>query len=207
MLHRCLRAYNVSMTCVQFNPAAARRLAALIIILGSLTALPQTAAAQTMPVLRDNALIEAARAGHTEVLTTAQQNGAQLDRRGVNGQNALQVAAEWGRTDAVRLLLQWGAKPDLRGKNGHTALTQAVFYGRAEIVALLLAAGADVDRSGPDYETPLIMATRLGHAALVDALLAAGARVDETDATGRTAFDWARIQRDRDLTARLQAAQ
>lgn len=173
-------------------------------ILAQLVVLP--VAAQQLPMLRDTALIEAARIGDIASLRAAHANGQSVRAMGRNGQTALHVASQWGQPEAVAALLQMGAPPDKRAGDGHTALSYAVSFGHTTIVEQLLKAGADVDRPGPNYEPPLVMAARLGRADISAKILAANPMLDETDSTGRTAMDWARNARHPKIVAQLQAA-
>lgn len=166
--------------------------------------------AQQMPVMRDNALIEAARRGDLQAVQAALAAGQSGRQLGRNGQTALHVASQWGQSAVVGALLEMPAISagviEKRAKDGHTALSYAVVQGHEKIVTQLLSAGADADRPGPNYEPPLIMATRLNHGKIIAALLTAKADIEATDATGRTAFDWARDTRQVRLIRQLQAA-
>ena len=62
------------------------------------------------------------------------------------------------------------------------------------LVSELIKFGANPDRSGPNKETPLIIASRFGNFEAVKALLEGGAYPDDTDLTGRTALQWAKIK-------------
>ena len=162
--------------------------------------------AQQIPVLVDNALIEAARRGDIANAENAIAAGFAINRQGVNGRNALQVAAEWGRLDMVEFLWGKGARLGLRSRDRHTPLSLAVQNNHPQVVAYLLKIGADPDAYGSINEVPLIAATRAGRVRIVKLLLAAGARSAETDMTGRTAADWARQLRHRDILVLFEDA-
>ena len=182
-----------------------RAVAALVVWLGVLSVVPQDGWAQKVPVMRDNAMVEAARRGDVATLQTAYANGMKADRQGINGLSPLHVAAQFGRSEAVAALLAMTKKVDHRDRDRQTALGHSVLNGHGDVVALLLAAGADPDRSGPNYEPPLVVAARRGDMAIVTALLDAGADVTLGDNTGRTALEWARAMRHEKIMAALEA--
>ena len=62
------------------------------------------------------------------------------------------------------------------------------------LISELIKIGANPDRSGPNNETPIIIASRFGNFEAVKALLEGGAYPDDTDLTGRTALQWAKIK-------------
>ena len=160
--------------------------------------------AQPVPVMRDNAMVEAARRGDVDALKTAFANGSKADRRGINGLSPLHVAAQFGRTEAVAALLGMTAKVDHRDRDRQTALGHSVVNDHADIAVLLLTAGADPDRSGANYEPPLVVAARRGNLDIVTALLQAGADRTLGDNTGRTALEWARVMRHMPIIAALE---
>ena len=63
----------------------------------------------------------------------------------------------------------------------------------------MLEKGADPNRTTANSEIVLIIAARQGFTELVELLLEYGADEYETDQTGRTAMDWARDKRFRDI--------
>ena len=180
-------------------------LAAFVLWLGVFSLMSQNGRAQPVPVMRDNAMVEAARRGDVATLQTAYANGMKADRQGINGLSPLHVAAQFGRSEAVAALLAMTKKVDHRDRDRQTALGHSVLNGHGDVVALLLAAGADPDRSGPNYEPPLVVAARRGDMAIVTALLDAGADVTLGDNTGRTALEWARAMRHEKIMAALEA--
>jgi len=164
------------------------------------------ARAQDLPVVPDILLIEAARIGDIERITSLLQAGEKVDRLGNLRKSALHIAVEWNQKSAVTALVENGANLDRRTPDRNTPLTLAILRDRRDILAYLLEAGADANRTGHNYETPLLLATRLGYRATAALLIEAGADVTETDSTGRSALDWARDLRHQDLIALLEAA-
>lgn len=147
--------------------------------------------AQNRPVIEDNALIEAARAGDIETINIALLSGHNINQYGNAGKTALHVAAEWGHARALRHLLDQGARIDRRARDRQTALTYAVTRGHAEVALVLLQAGANPDRAGRNHDMPLVLAARTNQPRIVAALVKAGADVLITDNTGRTPRQWA----------------
>jgi len=94
------------------------------------------------------ALDGAADNGHTEIVRTLLEAGANPNGPWPEGGTPLMAAAGWGYTDIVKLLLQHGAKVNTktRGRREaggqHNALTAAMHGGHTEIVELLKKAAA-----------------------------------------------------------------
>ena len=93
------------------------------------------------------------------------------------------------------LLIEKGARVNIKDQNNRTALTLAVLKDDANLIKSLINYGADPDKLGPNRQTPLIIASREGKFNSVKALIDGGAYLDDTDLTGRTALDWAKIKR------------
>lgn len=143
----------------------------------------------------DLALMKAARKGHTEVVKTLLENGANINAQDEDGETALIVAAQNGHTETVKILLENGADvniiatyasyyrnlstADLRAKDydGNTALAKAAHRGAVEIVKMLLDAGAKVNIKD-EFGTPLTQAAENDHIEIVKILLENGATVD-----------------------------
>ena len=104
---------------------------------------------------------------------------------GITGQDGAYLA---------RFLLQKGARVDQRDDDKRTALSIASRKNNFNLVSELIKFGANPNRSGPNKETPLIIASRFGNFESVKALLEGGAYPDDTDLTGRTALQWAKIK-------------
>ena len=107
---------------------------------------------------------------------------------------ALLLAVDRGRSDMVGFLLEKGARVNQRDDDKRTALSIASRKNNFNLVSELIKFGANPDRSGPNKETPLIIASRFGNFEAVKALLEGGAYPDDTDLTGRTALQWAKIK-------------
>jgi len=76
--------------------------------------------------LPDPLLLEAAK-GHTSVVKTMLDRGADIEVKDHNGRTALMLAAQHGRLETLRLLLARGAKTEARDREGNTAFMLAMF--------------------------------------------------------------------------------
>ncbi|KAH7364354.1 ankyrin repeat protein, partial [Rhexocercosporidium sp. MPI-PUGE-AT-0058] len=72
------------------------------------------------------------------------EKGADLNKRGHNGQPALHIAVESGLEGMVKLLLE-GKKCNVKDSLGRTALFSAVKVGNDAVTKLLLDSGVDVN--------------------------------------------------------------
>lgn len=148
---------------------------------------------------RKTALYLACEAGNTEMvdLLVNERNA------NVNVTNLYQKTALHATVDAkdrldkrlliAETLLTSGANPNTSDTHKHTPLCSACSLGHAELVKSLLEHGADPNLPGHQGETPLIAATRRNHTDVVLALRLKGADPNKTDATRRSALDYARL--------------
>ncbi len=96
------------------------------------------------------ALHMAAYLGHTAIVKTLIEAGADVDFRAnvgihAKGKTPLYLAAENGATLAVIELLKAGAAVDIATDEGKTPLLIAAAWGKYDCVSLLIYAGADFD--------------------------------------------------------------
>jgi ankyrin repeat protein len=97
-------------------------------------------------------LLDAARDGHTELVTQGIRFGLPVDLSTDTGDTLLILAAYHDRPETVTELLRLGADPRVANDQGQTALTAAVFRHSAATVEALLAHGAGP--APPDYPWP-----------------------------------------------------
>ncbi len=161
-------------------------------------------------VKKDGELLFYARAGMTEKVLEALENGARIDADCGDRlcPTALHAAAYGGHAETVEVLLKAGAQPDLRNAEGSTPLYCAVFNvattrhpdPRRQMRAMeqLLRHGADPELGTIDDFHPLHCAALIGETGMVELLLDYGADINATDSDGNTALHHAmsRIQLD-----------
>ncbi|MCB1774679.1 MAG: ankyrin repeat domain-containing protein [Gammaproteobacteria bacterium] len=175
----------------------------LLLTLSTLLLLSCQPATQLAPVSPD--VHRLAEQGATVPLIEAITASGDVDRRDICYRTPLMFAAQSGRVDTVRELLAAGARVDLHEKGYYTALMLAAGNGHSGIVRLLAEAGAGVDEVEITHGwTALIWAAKRGHEATVAELLALGARRDMRDGQGRTALDWALLERHPQIVAMLR---
>uniref|UniRef100_A0A5S6QY69 ANK_REP_REGION domain-containing protein n=1 Tax=Trichuris muris TaxID=70415 RepID=A0A5S6QY69_TRIMR len=123
-------------------------------------------------------LMEAASAGHTDIVRCLIEHGADVNAHSSVGNTPLIYACAAGHEEAVRVLLDGGADVDLCNDNGQSPLMEAAAAGHLGIAKLLVEHGARVNFVCTDLkvglETPLTLACYKGHTEMVDFLLKAG---------------------------------
>jgi ankyrin repeat protein len=126
-------------------------------------------------------------------------------RDSTSGETALHVVT--ARRDATWLsfLLSKGADPNIRNGKGETPLVLASNLAFTEGVELLIANGAKVDEPNATGETPLISAVHRRDLALMRILLKAGANPERADSSGRSARDYAKLDRSGASTSEIDS--
>jgi len=122
-----------------------------------------------------------------------------LSRDVATGKGALHIVTE--RRDIVwlRYLVGKGADVNMRDDKGVTPIQLASGLGWLEGVAFLVERRADLDQSNDTGETPLISAVHRRDTAMMRVLLKGGADPDRADNSGRSARDYARLDKDSQL--------
>lgn len=145
----------------------------------------------------DEALFWSANCGHTRIVESLLNAGADPEYRGVDRQTALLAAAAGGHLDCVKQLVGASGQcdPNIKSKTGRTALSLAAGNGHEGIVKYLLsneAASAAVDDGDYSSVTPFIWASGGGHLAILSVLARNRyVNVNSQDKNGRTALSWA----------------
>ncbi|MDY7028466.1 MAG: ankyrin repeat domain-containing protein [Spirochaetota bacterium] len=114
-----------------------------------------------------------------EITEAVLADGADINKKDIDGNTPLAKAAFWGNADAVDRLLRLGADPDEANQDGQTPLWIAAARGQREALCRLLEAGADPETEGllAPYggTTPLTAALTGGYTAAASILLQFGA--------------------------------
>ena len=143
---------------------------------------------------KEGLVVSAVKSGTMEDLIYSIQVGSSPSELDFDEVPALLLAVDRGRHDMTLFLLNKGARVDQRDGKKRTALSIAARKNNISIINELINFGAKLDRYGANKETPLIIASRFGNYEAVSALLEGGAYPDDTDLTGRTALQWAKIK-------------
>ena len=142
-------------------------------------------------------------------------SGVPIDTPCSGERTPLFLACAMKQPATVRLLLARGASVAVTDRGGATLLHAAVGFGctqegrrvaddSEEVVRLLLERHVAVDAQDVAGDTALIAAARDGLASIVGRLLAAGARTEYRDESGRSALDWAEINKYSDIAELLR---
>merc|ERR1712060_520742 len=120
-----------------------------------------------------------------------------IDCRNRDGWTPLMLSSARGHLPATQKLISAGADYTLTETDlGYTALHLAAWNNRPEIVTYLCGeVGCPVDPEGENWRTPLMLAANWGAVKSLKALLAFGAEPSRADIRGKTAIDWTRDQK------------
>ncbi|KAI1283408.1 ankyrin repeat-containing domain protein [Xylaria sp. FL0933] len=143
---------------------------------------------------KDQALFWGAEAGHSRIIATLLEAGANPDYHAVKEQTALTTSAANGHMECVAQLLDSGrCDLNVRGKEGRTALSFAAGNGHNDVVKYLLSRDVcKAEEGDKERGTPLMWAVRGGHSLIVSMLAEhPGVDINRRDQNGRTAVSWA----------------
>jgi len=121
-------------------------------------------------------LMEAASAGHTDIVRLLIAHGADVNAQSSSGNTPLMYACAGGHEEVVRVLLEAGANVEDHNENGHTPLMEAASAGHCGVAKILLEFGAGINTHSNEFkESALTLACYKGHLEMVRFLLEAGA--------------------------------
>jgi cytohesin len=141
------------------------------------------------------ALLFASWAGHTEIVKTLLEAGAEPDRGALNGKTPLAAAAGYGHPGIVEVLLEAGADPNAPREDTGPPLGFALRAEHTGIAEKLLSAGADPDcRFSSEHGFTLLSYTAVENKPeMTEIFLEAGANPDLIDNDEHTALAYAAL--------------
>ncbi|VDM57073.1 unnamed protein product [Angiostrongylus costaricensis] len=159
-------------------------------------------------VLASTPLHWAARQGHVQMVAFLVTNGAEMEKRDVEGFTPLHVAAQFGATPVVGYLIARGQSVDAPDESRITpAMWAAAKCLQIDPLQLLITLGADVNKSDATYHnTPLHWAATNGNFTAVNTLLKAGCDLAAMNRDNETALDIAVRRGDNALISRMELA-
>lgn len=137
-------------------------------------------------------LYMAAQQGHSNIISTLLDRGANIEACTENRWTALHIAAQQGYLNMAVTLLERGANVDARTNNGMQPLHCAVLEGSLEMLSALLKRGAKINASTYDGTTALHIAVEERNIEMVTALLARGADANVRNLHGITPLKYAK---------------
>ena len=162
-----------------------------------------TAVAATELRALNLSLLDAAKRGEWERVSSELLNDASVSARDRFGNTALIYAARGGHVKTARILIEAGADANQVNLNGNTPLFEAAGSGDIDLVGFLLHVGADPNLVNMKQVSPLSSAIYHKHAAVVELLLQSGARADFVDSTGKTGAVYAAANGDLQILTQL----
>jgi uncharacterized protein len=179
-------------TLAQFNLAMANRLAAVLL----LTA--------TQSALAVDALPDLVNAGKREAAIALINDGTDVNQLAVDGTTALHWAVYKQDLALVEMLLDEEADPNRRNDYGATPMTVAAEHGDFAIMQALVKAGGDIESPNSEGQTLLMAVARTGNIKTAQLLLDKGAKVNAKENWGeQSALMWAASQQQPAMIALL----
>ncbi|PSF35189.1 hypothetical protein C7H19_17565 [Aphanothece hegewaldii CCALA 016] len=133
-------------------------------------------------------LMYAAAGGHSEIVQTLLQLGADANDQDTIAYTPLALASENNHLAVVRLLVSAGADVNQAVAYGNTPLILACTAGAVEIAEMLLTHGASITQTNRDGETVLMKAAKVSSLPLVRLLIEHGADVNAVSKERKTAI-------------------
>ncbi len=141
-------------------------------------------------------LMAAANSGHTNLVRMLIEKGADVKIKDRHGFTALSRAITIGNLEMAQLLVERGAEVDDPSVVGITPFAFALSARKIDIARYLLQKGADTIKPDSKGVTPLMRAAVISPETsaqeMILAIISHGADVNAKDASGRTAYSYAR---------------
>lgn len=129
--------------------------------------------------------------GHTQIVVTLIENGANARATSQDGDTLLHWAAKYGQTPIVLVLIKNGADVHATDQDGETALHWAAQNGQIQAALVLIKTGAKVNASNNKGNTPLHWATYYDHTETAAALINKGANPNASNNQDNTPLHYA----------------
>ena len=146
----------------------------------------------------------AADKGHFEALTLLIEYKANINLRLEGDENAVFKSLTGNHPKCAKLLMTNGAEIGKPSKSGLTELMIAADIGSLEITKSLLDKFNNINETNHYGETALIRATLRGHQDVVTYLIEKGADKTKRDQLNKSAFDWAKEKKYKELSNLLK---
>ncbi len=134
----------------------------------------------------------------------ALKNGAQINKKNIQGSTVLAISIQAEQQQMAIMLLAQGARAGVVNKNNDSALHLAVLHDMPELVEELLRKGVNVNSQNKQGRTPLMQAIKTKNNLLIKALLTQGADIFKKDNKGLNSFDIADNISDKKITQIIQ---
>ncbi len=130
--------------------------------------------------------------GHTHLIKSFIENGADINATNCYGYTALIYAAKSGHTEMVARLITYRANLDEQDVYSHLPLVVAIFHEHVETATYLINHGADIHSQGWSGDlTPLMRAAHHGLKEVVMLLVNRGAVINQQSGGGYTPLMYA----------------
>ena len=122
-----------------------------------------------------------AQKGHKEIMELLISNGANINAKSSEDKSPLLMAIEWKHIEIAELLIDRGADLKFRNKKGTTLLQFATFYDNKDMVEMLLSKGVNINDENSNKKTALNTAVEFGHREIAELLRKHGARLNQLE--------------------------
>lgn len=130
--------------------------------------------------------------GHTSIVKSLLNAGAEINRRDQYGRSPIQLAAMYGHVATARAILAHRANVDVTDRWGKSPLDSAEDGGYYKLAVLLLQNGATPNSNDPHLHEVLCAAAAYGYSEVVLKLIRAGAEPQKKNEYGMTPFQTAK---------------
>lgn len=173
------------------------------IMLGGGCATPSKSPAPPQNHVAIEAFIQAAGSGDLPAVSSALQQGINVNAKDANGTTAIQKASRYNKHQMVDYLIKNGADVTLADRQGFDALLMASSFGQDDVIRILVANKVELNTLNDKGLFPLLLAVDGDYAATVRLLLHSGARPNLTNTNGTSALMYACAKNSKDAVTAL----